>query len=385
MTIERKPLFRMNQDAINYLAQNTNITFLNDGGIATSLVKAPIKEIATLQDYATTSFRNTRLSTASGIFLDMIGELLNVVRLPALPGRVDKADGVIRFYVNSGSLGAYLPHPTDRLKGRIPINTRITDISGSIVYAVTEDIIFPRGSKSVFVSAESQQRGSNQAVGINKLVSHNLGVSQVFVTNDFVIGNARDSEDDDTYRFRISNAVLTLAGGNRTAMENATLSFPGVQSVQIREFVRGTGSFDVFIVPVSQRLSETTKEQILATLKRSKALGVDVRIREPKYIPIFIAIQMSFYSTVDEGRREAIRLAVKQNIKTYFESISLGGEVIINQLRSVVMSVSPSEIRDMRILELCFKGQPQIIRNIQLSAEELLILDETRNTPIEVI
>ena len=385
MVVERKPLYKMNQDAIAYLANNTNITYLNDGGIAVSILKAANREIANLQDLATTLFQNQRISTANGIFLDMIGELFNLRRLTSTSASVSRADSNIRFYVDSGSLGAYLPHSTDRTKGYIPANVRISNPGSTIVYQTTEEVVFPRGQKSVYVSAQSLSKGSSQSIGANQLTVHNLGVQQVKVTNETSITSARDEEDDDSFRFRISNAVLTLAGGNKTAIESSIISFPGVKSIQIREFVRGTGTFDVFIVPTSQKLGSSLKNQIQTTVQRSKALGIDARVKEPTYVPFAISMQLTFYPNVETGRRQIIRDSVKRIVKDYLETIPLGGEVVINQIRSSVISVSSTEIKDMRILELCFKERPQIVRNITLGAEELLILDEKRSTPIEVI
>lgn len=385
MTLERKPLHEMNQDSLGYLANNTPITFLNDGGIAVSLVKAANREIAQLQDLTTTLFRNARPSSANGVFLDMIGELLSVKRLPASAARVDRGDGAIRFYTEDGSLGSYLPHPSDASLGLIPNNTRMTTSDGLIVYRTIEDTEFPRGAVQVYVSAESVSTGSEQSIGSGKLTSHSLGAPAVLVTNDRPITTARDVENDQTYRFRLSNAVLSLAGGNRSAVESSVLSFPGVQTVQIREYVRGTGTFDVFVVPVHNKLGSSTKRQIQTTINRTKALGIDAKVREPDYVPICMAIQLSFYENVPTGQREVIKRRVSDNVKDYLESIPLGGEFIINQVRSAVLSSSPREIRDMRLIELCFKGRPMIRRNIRLAPEELLILDENRVRPIDIV
>lgn len=385
MVIERKPLYKMNQDAIAYLANNTEITYLNDGGIAVSLLKAANKEIANLQDLATTLFRNQRVSTASGVFLDMIGELFNLKRLTATSAATSRADANLRFYVDSGSLGTYLPHPTDRTKGLIPSNVRISNQEASVVYQTTEDTVFPRGQKAVYVSAQSIGKGSNQSIGAGKLVSHNLGVTEVKVVNETSISSGRDEEDDESFRFRISNAVLSLAGGNKSAIESSVLAFPGVKSLQIREFVRGTGTFDVFVVPTSQKLGSSLRNQIFTTIQRAKALGVDARVKEPIYVPFAISIQLYFYPNVESGRRQVIRDSVRTTIKDYLETIPLGGEIVINQIRSSVISTTTTEIKDMKILELCFKERPQIIRNIRLRNEELLILDENKTVPIEVI
>lgn len=384
MVVERKPLHKMNQEATAYLAENTPFTYLNDGGMAAGIVKAANRQIADLQNLTTTLFANSRLSTASGIFLDMIGEMLGVVRLPATAAVVDKSEGIIRFYVESGALGTYLPHPTDPKKGFIPRDTEISNPTASIVLRTTEDTEFPRGVKSVYVSASSTVNNVG-TIGVGILTTHSLGNSSVKVRNDSSIATSRDFEDDDTYRFRISNAVFSLAGGNRTAVQTSVLSFPGIQSVSITEYARGTGSFDVFVVPVHSRLGEALRRRVDQAVQRTKALGISAKIREPEYVPIAVSVQLTFDSTAEEALKIGTRDAAKQAVRDYLETIPLGGEIIINQLRSVILTSAPGVIKDLRILELCFRGRPQIIRNIRLAGDELLVLDDSRLDPIEVL
>lgn len=385
MVFERKTIGQMNQESIDYLVNNTNITYVEDGGYAVSLLKSANNQIASLQDKITLLLNNTRLSTANGVFLDMIGELLNIRRLESSRGIVDKSEANIKFYVTSGNLGSFLRHPNDQTKGLIPVNTRIFSSDQSIAYQTTEDTIFPRGAKAVYVSAVSLERGGSQSIGANKLIFHNLGASQVLVTNEKTISNARDLEDDDAYRYRISNAVFTLAGGNRTSIETAALSFQSVQNIQFQEYARGAGTFDVLVIPTMSKLGESTKRQIDIAVNRTKAFGVSSRIKEPDYISICMSIQISFYQNVQESEKISIRDSVRNNIKLYLQNIPIGGEIIINQIRSAAISVGASRIRDITIIDFCFDGKPILKRNIKLAPTELIILDETKIDPIQII
>ncbi len=384
MTFERKPLSKMNQESVDYLRQNTPLTYLEDGGIGVSMVKAMNRQVFDLQNYMSAAMANSRLSTASGIFLDMIGELLSVKRLTSSAATVSRADNNIKFYVQSGNLGQHFPHPNESTKGLIPAGTRIFNSDQSITFSVNEDVVFPRGLKEVYVGAVAGAVGSNQQVGAGQLTRHSLS-SAVLVTNLQPVNNGRSYEDDETYRFRISNAVLTLAGANRSAIETAALSFPSVQRVEIREFARGSGTFDVLVVPVNSKLSQSVKRDIENAILRNKAVGISFKIVEPVYVSVCISIQLIFSNTVLESEQEAIKIRAKNNVKAYFESLSIGGEIIINQIRSAVMTSGPGKIKDMRIIDLCFNGRPMIRRNIQLGSNELLILDNSRSEAIQII
>ena len=73
----------MNSDALQYLAQNTDITFLSEGSIARSLVEATNLEVSKVQEYITASYANVFLNSATGYYLDLIGQMLGLKRLPA--------------------------------------------------------------------------------------------------------------------------------------------------------------------------------------------------------------------------------------------------------------------------------------------------------------
>ncbi len=385
MTFERKSIAQMNQEAIDYLVNNTDITYVQDGGYAINIIKALNIQVSSLQDRITVLLNNSRLSTANGIFLDMIGELLNVKRLSAANGIVDKSDQNIKFYVLNGNLGSVLRNPNDPTKGLIPVGTRIYSTDEAIIYQTIEDTIFPRGSKSVYVSAVSLSNSASQVVGPNKLISHNLGSNQIFVTNEKAITNARDVEDDESFKYRISNAVFTLAGGNKQAIETAALSFPSVQKIDFIEYARGAGTFDVLVVPTNTKLGESSRKQIDAAINRSKAFGVSSKIKEPDYISVCMSIQVYFYSNVSPTEQSLLRSSIRNNVKIYLQNIPIGGEIIINQIRAAVLSTDTQKIKDMTIVDFCFDGKPMLKRNIKLSPTELIILDETKIDPIQVI
>jgi len=82
-----------------------------------------------------------------------------------------------------------------------------------------------------------------------------------------------------------------------------------------------------------------------------------------------------------EGAKNAIADRVQTAVLNYIGNVPMGGELIINQLRSSVLLVS-RDIVDMSILELCIDGRSFSIRNYQLEPDELFVPDETREAVI---
>lgn len=374
----------MNRDSLRYLIQNTDITYFAQGSIARALVEANNLEISRLQDFVSTSLDNAFLSTATGLYLDLFGEMLGVPRLRERRAGASIDDGAVRFYVNSGTLGARLPNPSDRATGLIPKGTRIYNAAGTVEFTVISDTTFPVNAKKAFVSVTANNTGSTYNVGANQLTVSSLNIPEVLVTNDLAITSGGDIESDTEYRFRLSRAMTSRFNSNATAVQVAALSQPGVARAEIVQFARGAGTFDVLIIPQANRLSKTTKDSAKNLIDQVTAFGISARIREPEYVGIKLTVQLLFNTEIPAGERLAARQNAEAALLSYIGSIPVGGEIIINQIRAAVIAAS-SKIKDLRVLELCLDGRPRSIRNLQLREDELLVPDSNSTNPIEVV
>lgn len=383
MPREIKSLAQMNADSLAYLASNTDITYLSEGSLARGLVEATNSEISKVQEYIAASYANTFLNSASGYYLDLIGQMLGVKRLPVSAGSASAEDLNVQFSVPSGSLGDKFPNPGNLNQGKVPIGTKITTQDGSIVYRVSEDVVFPRNLKSVFVPVVSDQAGNNYNVGRNKLVSHN-GPAGVTVTNLKPIDNADAVESDAQFRYRLTNFVASQPTGNEIAVRLAALGSADISNVVLQEFARGAGTFDALLVPVGNSVSFRSSEVIRKSIERVSAFGVSVRVKQPDYIKFKLTIQLVPAKGSALGILDVNKLNAKTAVLNYFESIRLGGELIINRLRAEIINAVTEDIKDINILELCLDGKPHVIRNVKLNATELFTPD-TESEAIEIL
>lgn len=382
--VVKKTYGDMVNGSLKYLTQATNITYLAEGSIARALVETTNLEVSRLQEFANTLFSNAFLSTATGFFLDLFGERLGVTRGRERRASTTVTDGSVRFYVNSGTLGSYLPDSSDPTKGVIPRGTTIRNSTSTIEYTVSFDVQFPINAKSVFVPVFAEDPGSGFNVGANQLTIHSLNVSQVKVTNDLAISSGSDTESDDEYRFRLSRAASTRFGANALSVQLAALSAPGVSRVEVLQFARGAGTFDVLLIPRGNRVTKTAIDTAKRNIEQVSAFGISSVVREPLYVPIKLSIQLSYTTNSSSGERLNARRAAESSVLAYIGSIPLGGELVINQIRAAVVG-SHGSIKDMKILELCVDGSPRTLRNIQLKEDELYIPDTENADPIEII
>ena len=369
-----KALDHMNADSLRYLAENTDITYLSEGSIARALVESSNLEIARVQEFIASSYSNVFINSASGTYLDLIGEMLGVTRLDVQAGQTSAEDNNIQLSVVTGTLGSKFPHPTDSNKGLIPAGLLVMTADQSIVYRTVSPLSFPVGAIEIYISVVADTPGTASNVGKNRLVSHG-GPSGVNVTNLSSIANGGEVESDQNYRFRLANALAASATANEAAVRLAVAGIPDVSRIVFTEFARGAGTFDAMLVPVKNRVSAKLSQIAQKSIESVAAFGISARVTEPDYVPFRVAIQLIPQDPTRAGTLDVGKVAAKTAVLDYFESIPLGGELIINRLRAVVISSVVPTIKDIRIIDLCIDGRPRAIRNIRLVRNQLFTPD----------
>lgn len=380
----KKEYAEMLSSAVKYLTDNTDITYFGNGSIAKALLETNLLEIERLQNYFEQISKNSFVGTAAGFYLDLWGEVLGIPRITDKKAFAFAQDSVVRFYVDNGTLGSRLPHPTNPSLGLIPQGIVISNSADNIGFIVSEDTTFPRNSKTASVSVIAIESGTEFNVGANQLTRHTLPNKEVKVTNPIAITSGADIESDSDYRFRLSQALSTRFGSNKAAVDVASTTSPAVAYSKIIPYNRGAGTFDVVLVPRGNKLTKAAINQTNYALNQVVSYGISYKIKEPEYVPIRLSVQLSFTRGIGEGEKEAARNSAQAAILDYLSTIPLGGELVINQIRAAVLN-SNSVIKDLKIIELYIDCKPRTLRNVQLREDELFIPDENVVDPIEVV
>lgn len=376
----------MNSDSLAHLASKTPITYLAEGSIARAMVEATNLEISRLQEYIATIHSNVFIATATGFYLDLIGEQLGLPRLNSIFATSSAEDQNVEFFTNNKEkLGNYFPNPANLNQGLIPVNTKITTSDSSIIFKVSSNVYFDKNINSVFVPVIAEKFGTEYNVGKFKLNTH-TGPSNVSVTNHKSISNGSITEPDSEYRFRLSNAFVAAPSSNETSIKLIALSNPEISNIQLIEFARGAGTFDALIVPVGNTVTNRSKKLVEAAINNVKAFGISSRITEPTYIKFKISILLIENDSTSAGSKDIAKINAKRAILQYFDSIPMGGELIINQLKAAILNATGNLIKDISINELCVNKKPFAIRNYKLRPDELFTPDNNRTEdPITII
>lgn len=383
MVIRKKTFEQMNRESIEHLARSSIITALSPGGTARALVEASNRQIADFYDLVESAVSQAYISLASGAHLDLLGQTLGVIRRTEESALVQVDDRNLRFYVETGTLGQRLPHPTDGTKGQIPAGTRVTSRDGTAIFVLQDDFTFPIGTREVFVTARATTTGTQGNVGRWELNDHNLGVTGVLVRNEDSIAVGRDVEKDESYRVRISNQILAVSGANETAIRMSLLSVPGVADVFLSPGAAGAGSIRALLIPQTNRVPIQTLERVRRQIVSTAAYGIHVLVEEPDYVPISMTLRITT-SRTSAVSTTALATGVESQVRLYLGDLRPGTMLNINRLRLAALQAH-TEIEDVSIIELCINRRPVMLQNWTLNEEQVFIPDDRFDDPIKVV
>ena len=342
------------QNSLDILNNTTGITQTTPGGKARAILELMANEHGRLAESFDVEVAEAFVRTASGDNLDLIGELVGVVRKEAQKASTDASHGNIRFYVISGTFGD--------ITGGVPITiakgttlSAESTISGNtltIEYITSEDVELGTTATEVYVSAISRGAGSRASVGAGSINNHNFTGYPGYHTNALKVTNVSglvggiDRESDTNYRYRISNAVVGSESANLTAVTLAALGVAGVADVSVVPYDRGSGSFSVYVKSIYPTVSDALLDKVQETVDRTKSLGNSAVVRAPKYVGMEVSVSINYRSAITEDQKTVIESLVEDEIISYINNLDIGEEFVNQELVSRILNIS-EEIKNI--------------------------------------
>lgn len=144
----------------------------------------------------------------------------------------------------------------------------------------------------------------------------------------------RPGEEDDNYRYRISNQVFSAAKSNETALRLACLSVEGVKDVVMNKFTRGSGSFTIHIITDEVLTPDSIIDEVKSIVEQNKAEGVSATVTGPKPVSLDITFSLKLYSKpTDEGR--SLSGQIKTSVQEYIDDLGMGSTISIQKILSI--------------------------------------------------
>lgn len=262
------------------------------------------------------------LAYSKGDFLDHLGALLDVERIPA-----KRAETTLTFVLSTAETGAIIPE-----------GTRVTTQDERAYFATAEALSIPAGQLTAQVAAictETGDAGNHLAIGsLTKLVDPLPYVDSV--KNATVTAGGADKESDESYRERIHEAPESFsdAGSYGAYAFFAKSANPDIADV----FITSPSPGEVKIVPLMTG-GEIPEEEVLKDVleacndKTVRPLTDQVSVQAPTVKNY--DIQVTYYIGEDsESFSATIQQAVTEAVNQYVEwqKEKLGRDINPSQL-----------------------------------------------------
>lgn len=179
-------------------------------------------------------------------------------------------------------------------------------------------------------------------------------------------------ETDEDYKYRISQQVNVAANANEAAVRIAMLQVPGVQNIKIQKYTLGTGSFTIFPIIQVGFNEESVMQTLQQVLNEKEALGVRGVIRSMNLLRVDVRIRLYFKDGISLSAQADIQSQSRQAIRQYLESLQAGEELVINEIRGRIMSMS-EQLHDIKIQRLAINGTPRLFNNQKAHWDEKFV------------
>ena len=379
MPKKRQSLSDFQSQSLEYLSESTPFTNVMPGSSARSITDVINLQMADLSSHISELSYNSFLDTAGGYYLDLIGSMFNLTRYYPGPYTTTAGDKNIKFFTKG----------TDTLSrvfgsNTIPAGTVINSSDGNVAMSVIEDVTFEDTATYVFVGANLAKTGNTLDIGPSQMNIHNLGaIGRLFVTNTSRISYSSVPEGDNSFRDRISSAVIAAQGPTEARISSSLRQFSDIADIDIRENVSGTGTYDVYLIPVGNRISENTIRAVNRVLIETSGFGITFNIREFDYIPIKLEVRVTFSNRVQDAIKETLIRQAETRVENLVGNIRPTEKLSMSRITAEVLNVS-GELTSAEVVYLCINKRVRAITDLILEDDELFVPDEDEVNPIMV-
>jgi len=205
------------------------------------------------------------VQTSYGQYLDYLGQVRGVTRLPATPSA-----GKVKFTGQPGTV----------INAGTRVSTQSSVNSSAIIFETTESgVINEQGEVTVSsVCTEAGTIGNVPTGTIVLMVEPVEGVTSV--TNPEPFTGGTDIEDDDTFRERILDAWrLPATSGNKAHYRLWAREVPGVGDAKVFPLWNGPGTVKVVIVDRNKRAANSELLDAVTThIEEMRPIGAEVTV-----------------------------------------------------------------------------------------------------------
>ena len=183
-------------------------------------------------------------------------------------------------------------------------------------------------------------------------------------------------EIDNDYRYRISQSTLTAATANQTSIKLAAMSVEGVQSVIMKQYTCGSGSFSLYVVSEFSITPESILTNVKSAVEAVTGYGIKSDILSPIIKDVKLELTIAFSPLATEEDRALIVNDVRIKIVGVINTMDVGESLIIKDLISTVTQMN-SMIKDAYLSSLRIDDQLVFLTNQECRWNQRFLVSST--------
>ncbi len=341
---------------IQDVIENTPITNMGESSTTRAITESIARRFAELYGSMDAYINSAFISTATGEFLDNIGDLYGVTRHESM--RAYSGEDNFRFYIDPATGYTVtdlinIANANGAAISTIVISQGTTISTGDVSYTTTSPATLSNSGTYVPIIATGTGKEFN--VGPGGLINNNVASNQMAIfsiaryilcTNDEAIDTGVDYESDRNYRSRIYAGRLSAANANEVSVRNAALSVPGVSDVILTKYPEGIGTYSIVVMSEYPIASTPLLNAVNEAVSQVAALGSRAIVTTPEYLAVELKVKLHFRATVEAEEQDTVKSSVRVALIDYTNNIGVGGTWVVNEVVQRVMGVSDG-IMDM--------------------------------------
>ena len=350
------------------------LTDFEEGSVIRSLLESFAYEQAVIYEQMESVYKSAFVSSANGINLDKVVEVLNITR-----NEPDYASGSVTFSRD-------VKYEKDIF---IPIGTLITtEEDNKKAYLTTEECFMPANRNSSEVKIQAATRGREMVTEretITVIPKPVEGIKSVINKKD-VIFLGRDRESDEELRIRAKKSLLVSGKASKDALETALLAMPEVRDVKVvEEFPEDEtdlramtdinfGSIKIYIDGINEKNSKKIRDRVGDV--RAAGIYPIITAAEPLFIDAVFKIETD-ESLKDDEKEKAEKNAYSEIDKFILKS-RMGKPITMSGLINTILNTKGVTDIEKQVISVLKEGveDPSKIEKDENGAIKKLISDD---------
>lgn len=343
------------QIARNKFLVETQVTRVDQGAKARSLLDAVFSELETIENGASSSISQVNPERATGIYVDLWADFFGASRKTAQTAFARASDLVVRFFVDSGTFGDLnggvdIPISADSvvLFGNRKIFVDGTFEFGQVEYKLTDNVILAAGDSEQYVSVVAADTGEFYNIPKGALTVHNFTDYLTYpnrplkIENTEPIVNGEDEEESDSLQSRYLRSSVSRGQTIESSIIQMAMGVPGVSRAFIVPFFSGPSTLDVFVDAESFLIPSSLIESVITRMAQISFPGIKTRVFPVDRVGVSVELDVRLRANLDQSEKEALQRNIEDTLVQNIVATPIGGIINLLDIHKYLSMTDPN-------------------------------------------